>query len=379
MIKRKYILFLLIPLSGCITEYYPDIKEEKELLVVEGLITDQNLASTIKLSLSLPLGERIDATPLSGCSVSISDNLGNNYSLWEKKKGIYQTDSTVFRGIPGRFYTLHIAVPNGYFAINYESYPVEMKPVPPIDSIYYEKTLIQEAVGKQDRKEGCQIFLDTHDPENKTQFYRFDYRETWKLRLRADVPNQTCWINNISPDIVVESTADYTEYRFKRYPVTYISNLTDRLVTRYSIIVSQYSLTEDEFNYWKKLKNITVSVGGLHDIIPASIPSNIVCINKPGEKVLGYFSVSAMSSQRIYIDEDFKGIVDPYINCAIDTIYDGPEYIEGLGSYLWLLFDIKPTPFSGKPRLRILTDKKGCADCTVRGTTVKPLWWKDED
>lgn len=379
MIKRPYTLFVLLLLGGCITEYIPDIKEEKELLVVEGLISDQNQSNIIKLSTSVPLGERIDASPLSGCSVSISDNLGNSYSLWEKNKGIYLTDSTVFRGIRGRFYTLHIAVPNGYFFTRYESYPVEMKPVPPIDSVYYEKTLIKEAVGKQDPIEGCQIYLDTHDPENNTEFYRFDYRETWKLRLKADVPNQVCWITNISPDIVVESTASYNEYRFKHYPITYISNMTDRLVTRYSILVNQYSLTEKEFNYWKKLKNVTVSVGGLHDIIPASIPSNIYCIEHPEEKVLGYFSVSAMSSQRIYIDEDFKGLVDPYANCAIDTIYDGKEYIEGLGSYLWLLFDIKPTPFSGKPRLRIITDKKGCADCTVRGTTVKPSWWKDED
>lgn len=76
-----------------------------------------------------------------------------------------------------------------------------------------------------------------------------------------------------------------------RHPVIYISNLTDRLKTKYSILVNQYSLNEDEYNYWKKLKNITVSVGGLHDIIPSLIPSNIVCIENPGEKVLGYFSV----------------------------------------------------------------------------------------
>lgn len=379
MTKRPYILFVLLLLGGCITEYIPDIKEEKELLVVEGLISDQNQSNIIKISTSVPLGEKIDANPLTGCYVSLTDDRGNNYYLWEKYKGIYVTDSTVFRGIPGRLYTLHISVMNGKNTTHYQSDAVEMKPVPSIDSIYYEKVLIKEAVDKQDPVEGCQVYLDTHDSENKTQYYRFDYRETWKLRLKADVPNQVCWVTNISPDIVVENATSYSEYRFKRYPITYISNMTDRLVTRYSILVNQYSLTENEFNYWKKLKNVTVSVGGLHDIIPASIPSNIYCIENSEEKVLGYFSVSAMSSQRIYIDEDFKGLVDPYANCAIDTIYDGKEYIEGLGTYLWLLFDIKPTPFSGKPRLRIITDKKGCADCTVRGTTVKPAWWKDED
>jgi hypothetical protein len=377
MIKKQYILLILMLLNSCITEFIPQVNEEKELMVVEGLITDQPGPNLIKLASSLPLGEKSEARPLSGCSVSISDDLGNNYSLHEEDPGKYLTDSAVFRGVVGRIYTLNIITFTGSKMTSYTSYPVEMKAVPPIDSVYYEKTVIAEPFDSYKGIDGCQIYLDTRDPENKCRFYRWDFVETWKLRLLFDVPNQTCYLSNNSQDIFIESTAAFSEDRIKRRPVTYISNATDRLRFQYSILINQYSLNEDEYNYWKKLKNLTVSVGGLHDVIPSSIAGNIVCVENPSEKVLGYFSVSSMSSKRIFIEDKFEGIIDPYANCATDTLYDGPDEIVGLGEIIWTLFDTPAVPWNS-PRIRIFTETRGCADCTVRGTTIKPPFWKDD-
>jgi hypothetical protein len=45
-------------------------------------------------------------------------------------------------------------------------------------------------------------------------------------------------------------------------------------------------------------------------MIPSSIPSNISCIDDPNEKVLGYFSVSARSSKKIFIKDIFSGLID---------------------------------------------------------------------
>jgi hypothetical protein len=380
MIHKLQILFfsVLLLLNSCVTEFIPQIDEEKELLVVQGVITDRMEPDTIKLSKSLPLGEISAARPVSGCIVIISDDLGYGHILTEIKAGTYVTDNTVFKGEIGRSYTLRIIRNNGNNNLNYESYPMEMKPVPPIDSIYYEKTIIEKPYGYFKGVDGCQIYLDTYDAENKCRFYRWDFSETWKLRLLFDVPNQTCWISDKSHSINIKSTAAFDEARINRFPIYYFTNTSDRLKTKYSILVNQYSLNEDEYIYWEKIQNIAVEVGGLYDIIPASVPSNIRCIEYPAEKVLGYFSVSAVSSKRIFIEDKFEGIIDPYADCVSDTLLDGPDYIEGFGISVWTLFDIIPSPYSGKPRVRILTKTRGCADCTVRGTTVKPVFWPDE-
>jgi len=376
MRQKHYIEFLLILLllNSCIAQFVPQIEEEKELLVVQGLITDQNETDTIKLSKSLPLGEVSAAKPVSGGYVTISDNLGNEVSLAESVPGTYLTPPS-FSGVIGRSYTLHIRTNTGSGNFNYESYPTEMVPVPPIDSLYYEKIVIEKPEGFFKGVDACQIKLDTYDPQNKCKFYRWDFSETWEFRLLFDVPNQKCWINDKSHSINIKSTAAFDEARIKSYPVNYITNVTDRLKTEYSILVNQYSLNEDEYIYWEKIQNIAVQVGGLYDIIPASVPSNINCVENPAEKVLGYFSVSAKSSKRLFITDNFNGIIDRYNKCITDTV--GSPDFPGVNITAWILF---AHICGGPPCVPFyeITTNHGCADCTLRGTKVKPDFWTDD-
>ena len=364
-----YIVMLAFPVA-CVKQFIPMISEDKELLVVQGLITDQNEIDTIKLSRSLPLGQISEARPVSGYSVSISDDQGNKIDLREISAGTYITPS-YFHGITGRFYTLHLNSNSATGDLNYESFPMELKPVPRIDSLYYVKTFIQSPDGFFKGVNDCHIYLNTHDPENKCKYYRWDFAETWVLRLLFPVENQTCWVSDKSHNINIKSTVAFDQSRIDTYPINYISNVTDRLQRKYSILVNQYSLDEDEYIYWEKIQNIALQVGGLYDVIPASVPSNLKCIEDPTEKVLGYFSVSAKSSKRIFIKDDFEGIIDRYADCVTDTTgYVDPP---GLGVNVWILED---EPYFIPP-FKVLTDKKGCADCTVRGSKVRPDFWED--
>jgi hypothetical protein len=370
--KTSILLVLLtVLINSCISQFVPVIAEEKELLVVQGLITDSNERDTIKLSKSLPVGQKGTQQPLSGCIVTLTDNPGNSYTLPEIRPGAYITPSS-FRGEVGRKYTLHISSASDFSNFHYESDPVEMKPVPLIDSIYYTKTVIEPANGFFKGVDGCQIYLDTHDPSGNCRYFRWDYSETWILRLLFPVENQTCWIKDRSHSINIKSTVAFNESKVTKLPVTYITNVTDRLTRKYSILVNQYSLNADEYSYWEKIQNIAVQVGGLYDVIPASVQSNIKCIEDPSEKVLGYFSVSSKSSKRLFIKDNFEGIIYRYGDCVTDTIpYVDPP---GLGVSVWILED-EPNFI---PPFKVLTDKKGCADCTVRGTNIKPDYWQDD-
>jgi Domain of unknown function (DUF4249) len=370
-IQQVLIFSILFLLNGCIVQFIPETGEDHDLLVVEGLITDQPGPNTVKLTKSLPLGGRNAAKPLKGCTVTISDDLGNYYSLNETVAGAYVTNPANFLGIVGRWYTLHINTNTSPNALNYESFPMKMKAVPPIDSIYYEKEVIKEKYDGSQIAEGCQIYLNTHDPEDSCKFYRWEYSETWEFRLPYYVPNNVCWISNNSDRINVKSTSAFAKDRINRFPVNFISNATDRLNVKYSILVNQYSLNEDEYTYWEKLQNITEQVGGLYDITPSSIPSNIWCVEDPNEMVLGYFSVSASSSKRIFIKDKFSGIINLYTYCISDTVFGG-EPIPNLNTSVWVIID---NPF---PPYKVTTNYKGCADCSVRGTTKEPIFWRDD-
>ncbi|MGC1391902.1 MAG: DUF4249 domain-containing protein [Bacteroidales bacterium] len=364
---------LLLLLNGCITQFVPKTNEDKELLVVEGLITDQPGANTIKLSKSLPLGTSNIPNPAAGCVVTISDDLENTYNLKEVVAGTYVTDPTLFQGVVGRQYTLHIRTNAAYYNHNFESAPVEMKPVPPIDSLYYEKRTIQEGPENIPSQEGCQVFLNTHDPTNRCKFYRWKYSETWEFILPYLVTNRICWISDNSNIINIKNTSIIEDDKIDRYPINFISNQTDRLKVKYSILVNQYSLNEDEYNYWAKLQSFSEQIGGLYDMIPSAVPSNVFCIDDPKQEVLGYFSVSASSSKRIFIKDHFAGLIDLYTACIADTVFGGGA-IPFLNSNVWVIITVPLPP----PGYRVTTYTKGCADCTVRGTLTEPDFWNDD-
>ncbi len=194
------------------------------------------------------------------------------------------------------------------------------------------------------------------------------------------VANRVCWISNNSGNIDVKNTIVLSEDRVSRHPLLFISNETDRLSRRYSIIVNQYSLSEDEYTYWEKIKDISQDAGGLYDKIPFSIPANLFCVEDPREQVLGYFSVSAKTSKRIYIDETFRGLVDIYKECCpCDTFrIDNKEDILGLNEFRWFIYEFHGVGDSGWwEDIIVTTPYQRCADCSVRGTTIRPEFWED--
>jgi hypothetical protein len=368
---RLIILFLfLLLINSCIVKYIPKTDENEELLVVEGLITDQPGINTVKLSKTLPLWRRQVAKPLKGCKVWISDDMGRIDSLKETTIGTYVTSPASFQGAIGRMYTLHVRTTADYGNLNYESLPMEMKPVPPIDSIYYEKKVY---VTWPRPVEGCQIYLDTHDPANNCKFFRWEYSETWEFHLPFNVPNRVCWLSGNSDGIFIKNTSILEEARVTGYPIYSIKDPIDRLSVKYSLLVNQFSLNEDEYLYWERLKNTIDQVGGLYDQVPATIPNNVYCNEDPNRKVLGYFSVSAMSSKRIFIKDSFAGMNGLYFDCVSDTIY-GTNPIPGLNTTVWVIIDNSDKV----PPTRIVTYKISCADCRVRGTSIKPVFWEDD-
>ncbi len=381
------LLVLLFILKSCVVPYLPEAPENDQLLVVEGLISDQHEVNTIKISKSRPIWTGQHPVYLTGCKVWITDDLENVYNLAEAAIGTYITDSSTFKGITGRKYTLHIRTNPADGSLNYESFPMELKPVPEIDSLYYEKITYATAYLPV---EGCQIYLDTHDPLNNSNFYRWTYSETWEINLPFNVPNKVCWRTENSNFIMLKNSSFLAENRVVGYPVKTISTPIDRLTVKYSILVKQYSLNEDEYIYWEALKTSLDQQGGLYDIIPPIIPNNIFCVEKPNEKTLGYFSVSAISSRRIFIKDKFVGY-DESCNSSIvfglpkiDMNVASPTYgkdisIEGLDASVWVAEDHTDEI----PPYRIVVYNRWCSDCTQKGIfgdyrNKRPSFW-DED
>ncbi|MFO7622633.1 MAG: DUF4249 domain-containing protein [Bacteroidales bacterium] len=365
IIRTIIFIFLLV---GCTIEFVPDIEEDKELLVVSGLITDQEISNRITLSRSTPVGDPLTARAVTGAVVTVKDEAGVVTNLTESSPGTYSTDSTTFRGRVGGSYALNIKIGND----SYETDFIEMKPVPSINSLYYEKVVITASTDSSKIDEGCRIYLDTYDPTGKCLFFRWRFVETWEYHIPYPVVNDKCWTTERSGRILIKNTNVYNQARISKYPLIFITNNTTRLQIKYSILVYQYSINESEYSFWEKLQNINENVGGLYDMTPMAIPGNVKCTTRPGETVLGYFSVSAATQKRLFVKNEFLGQHHFYTYCVTDTISGSlPE--EGLNRDYWVLEDNS----NEIPPWWVVTTYSECADCATEAERIKPDYWDD--
>ena len=396
-------LIAVFTLCTCIDPYTPKLVGYESLLVVDGLITDENSSYTVRLSRTM---QEQNAVPdkLSDATVYITDETNNNTYLEGVGDGRYKTDSLVFKGIVGKTYTLHIITPEGE---EYESDPCLMQFVPEIDSIYFTKD--QEVINNgTETLEGIRLMLDSEKGDNNT-YYRWDFEETWKFKVpnpkKFDyvdedtmIPvagvNEYCWKRRKSDELLIHSFYSEQNERIERKPILFIAtNKTDRLLIQYSIMVRQYSISKNEYDFWDNLKNVNETGSDIFATQPFPVISNVHNINNPQEKVLGYFQVSAVKQKRknIALSEIVK-LNLPYYNDPCERIELAPEDVPMpifapplTWDDLYRIFCITSDYYFVEPKYNQITNelikmvfsRPECADCEITGSLEKPDFWVD--
>jgi len=411
----KCILYILIAISvsACKVPYNPPpITANYNYLVVEGLI-NINDSTFINLSRSVGVMRVSTVKPELKATITIESNQGSNsYPLKEVGNGVYSAPS--YNLSPANQYRLRIRTSNGS---TYTSDFVQTKVTPPIDSIIRDM-----------QPDGLHISINTHDAQNATRYYRWDYSETWQFTSYFDshataqgaatspasmsplyigtgiavLPRTNdiyhCWGNNTSHLITINSTAALSQDILVNQPITFVASSSEKLSIRYSINIRQYALTSDGYTFWTLLKKNTEQLGSIFDSQPSASIGNIHNINNLNEPVIGFMSVCSVSQKRIYIDHTTEPLSysDDYQNntpynqytCTLDqeAVYvpppkgpDYPElnyYINGYPHAVEIPVDIT-TPFNALTLAGAATGANpSCVDCTLRGTNVKPAFWQ---
>jgi len=75
----------------------------------------------------------------------------------------------------------------------------------------------------------------------------------------------------------------------------------DEFTARHYFNVSQYSISEVEFDYWNKIEVVANQSGNLFDVQPAKVGGNIFEKDNQQALVLGYFGVNGLTVVRTFI------------------------------------------------------------------------------
>ncbi|HEY2580307.1 MAG TPA: DUF4249 domain-containing protein [Mucilaginibacter sp.] len=385
---------LIIHLS-CKSPYIPPASSiNVNYLHVEGFINTGTDNTTITLSRTVKLTDSAGSKPELNAAVSVVGNDGSNYPLEEEGNGDYFYPDFSFLANSTKQYSLKIVTSDHK---TYQSDFVAIKNSPPIDSLNF----IANA-------SGIEIYSNTHDPANNTRYYRWDYQETWEqlsayesFYMAENIPVDTlvlrtqtkqiyyCWSTQNSSTLILNSSAKLSQDVIAQNPIAFIGSLSPKFSIEYSILVFQYALTSDAFNYWQNLKKNTEQLGSIFDALPSQVQGNIHCTSNPSEPVLGYISMGLVTQQRLFIGGSSMPralgaqIPTPYGGCLLDTLYyDNPKTHV---NEVLRLFTGNPIPISGLfspfigKNLGYTASTAACTDCRLNGgTNRRPSYWIDK-
>lgn len=373
-------------LGSCKKPFNPPVTTTNlNYLIVEGFISGGNDSTLIKLSRMAVIADTSVNKPETGATVTVEDDQNTIYNLKEITKGYYGIAAIGLNN--NRKYHVRVKTTDGLIYLS------DLEPVknsPPIDSIGYKVTA-----------NGISLYNNTHDPLNNTTYYRWEYKETWKFHTNimssyeyngtqvivrpASDDIYFCFANDTSTHILLGSTAKLTQDVIFQSPLFDIPSNSEKIELRYSILLKQYALPKEAYDYWQNLQTNTENLGSIFDAQPSVTTGNIHCISNPAVPVVGYIGAGLVQQKRIFIDRSALPqqwlTAHPYSDCPLDSIA-----LPLIASKLahenngYSPFDLFPlTPFfstaTGALAGYIFT-YRNCTDCTIRGKVATPAFWK---
>ncbi|MEC4003066.1 DUF4249 domain-containing protein [Flavobacterium sp. SUN052] len=402
MKKHLQILLLLVftIFISCTDPYTLRTNNYEEALVIEATITNELKHQEIKITKTYRL-EQNTPTIVSGAVVYVNDNLGNNYEF-EEQNGIYISVNE-FQAQPNVQYKLKIITDDGK---SYSSNSETLTNINPIQSIV-------PTVVSKNGFQGVDMVVNSYDPTNSSKYYRYDYEETHKIIAPKWVPvkavvtyaapgsdppgtidlvprtyeAQVCYSTNKSDKIIQVSTNDLAEDRVI-LPIRFINKTDYTIANRYSIKVTQYVQNLASYTYYKTLNELSGSGSILSQNQPGFFFGNIKSDSNQDEKVIGYFEVASVSSQRIFFNfhDIFPNDNEPKYPYKCDI---NPENeAENLFKYC---FDPLDLTCKGNLVLSLLFNEQSvfynfsdnkyelypspCGDCTKFSSNIIPSFW----
>lgn len=373
-------IILLATLLGCRTPYEPEVPAtELRVLVVEGYLDTEGLKSELKLSRTAPLGATSAFIPEVRAKVVLKSAGGQIFPLQETGVGTYVFEKNIDEK---QSYMLEIELSSGERYVSEGLQPI----VTPV---------IIDAGFKRD-EEGVEVFVSTQGNANADDFL-WTFEETWIYRPRIRtayiyVPElknvrdlkdaeQTslCFKTEPSPGILLETSSRFKDQVVFQKTITEIPTGDERIMERYSVLVSQKGLASKDVPFWEILKKNTEDIGSIFSPLPSLIGGNIKSLDAANNPVIGQVSLGVIRQKRIYINQvevSPWNYLDPKFNdCVIGEeaiLAKDYQTIFGNGA-------VVPTRplMVGTTIIGYYPSSRRCTDCSLYASKLKPSFWVD--
>lgn len=342
---------------GCVDQLDLNQQNTVNVVVVDGTINNLPEPQIIRLDRARTdsLTGRFGNVPITNALVEVVVDSAQIVTCHETEDGRYQPPAD-FRGLVGHTYQLRFTLRDG---THYESTQQVMQTVPPIDQVTlrFNTTSLPSGLLDGGFRAGFDVLVDTQDPIAQRNYYRWD----WSLYEKQDwcqscnkgyyMTNQLKLVSSFPNILIYQTQPELAEScfgapspslfggNFTEPPAGFInsyvcrtqcwdifSNSTVSLfsdsysnggpITRRNVgqipyytqnpaltEVRQSSLTADAYRYFSLLQQQTQNTGGLADTPPTALVGNVHNVANEQERVIGYFTATAVSVQRHWLSK----------------------------------------------------------------------------
>jgi hypothetical protein len=372
-------------LTTCVERYHPDeMYLRKDILVINAHITDEPGIQTIEISRSSHI-ELPGFQPELDCYIHLLREDGESREFGTSERpGFYTAElDTAFLRM-GMLFQLQVITQNGN---EYQSDFDKLRPVPAIDSIYYEVETMTYS-GEDNSVPGIRFYVDFTYDDEAYEYIRWELTETYEFHnpsmdafihinrrtvrpLEGVMNSRICYLTHDLLAVHSLSTKHLSFGSFsKSFDFVFNDKIEQKLLYKYSLLVRQYSVGPEGFHYWHELGQNSQEQGQLFDKQPALLKSNICNIDDENEKVLGFFTMSGVQEARAFA-ENIPGLDNsPYAYYCL-PVDNGP----GSGSPTYFPSYFARATYDGATVYAQVNHH--CVDCReYKGSTeLKPDFW----
>ena len=317
-VKHLILLFCLTTIAlSCVDEY--TIPEETAIeyeteIVIEGRILAGE-ESVIHLSYTTPINSEEETTDILNAQVYVIGQNGyrSEAAEFDIEDDCYVIDTRTLEN--NTLYAVEVTMDG-------DTYQSDFQPLltsPEIDEVTW-----------RENESSVSIYVTTLAEQTDSRHFMWSFEEDWEIHAEVDMrgnydlipiykkehypdltktrnPYLYCWMHDVSRHILLHSSANLSENQVKNVKLHEIGIEDIRISYIYSILVKQWSLSDDAYRYFSTMKQYTEIDDGLFAPILSDFQGNIRCISNPDKRAHGYVLASNVTTKRIFIyEEDFK-------------------------------------------------------------------------
>lgn len=313
-------IFLLTILSviGCLDPFTFDNLDQDTSIVVDGQLLSNDGPHIVRVSKVLEFGDKF-FDPVAGALVRLNHN-DTYYDYEEVSPGQHVIPTGIISPEEGDVCFIELRLPNGDMIISSPDVIPGSNDLQEANAVF-DTEFRTDKFGISRRQRIIEITVNADFPkidEGKDFFLRYGIEEDYSY---PEVPcgglhqPKTCYLNipAFSKEFTLFNSALSSKSRvdslllFKKQDLASVE-----FRGKHYFSVFQYTITEDAYEYWLRVKEVTNQSGTVFDKPPAPVFGNLINQTNPSQPVLGYFELASVSIARTFVlpFEYFAGATD---------------------------------------------------------------------